>query len=187
VKEYLKQYFSTHLFYVVTIVLAIVFLRAWLQEHDARLLADLQVKASEAAVVNLEKQIEANNAAAKQQISDLRTLMQKTKTPAQAIAAIPSLSDLPINTRVGPTPGTAIVDVVPLFQELAQCKETAIELAACQADYKAETAIAAKKDEQIQALKKKPGFWKRIASTLKTAVIGAAAGEVIHVAIRGAL
>jgi hypothetical protein len=183
----LKQYLGTHVFYIVVIAIAILAGRAWLQEHDARLLAEDQIQRSEHQVEDLQKQIALNDAAAAKQISSLQLLRQQTKTPQQAIAAIPDLSTLPLNTRVGPTSGTAIVDVVPLFQELAHCKQDAVELASCQLDYKAEIAIAAQKDEQIAVLKKKPRFWKRLASTLKTALIGAGAAEVLHIAIRGAL
>jgi cytoskeletal protein RodZ len=183
----LKQYLGTHLFYIVVIAIALVFGRAWLQEHDARLLAEEQIKKSEQQVEDLQKQIASNDAAAAKQVASVRALQQKTKTPEQAIAAIPSLSDVPINTRIGPTPGTAIVDIMPLFEDLAHCKEDAVELQACQVDYKAETAIAAHKDEQIVALQKKPRFWKRVISSLKTAAIGAVAAELLHIAIRGAL
>jgi hypothetical protein len=183
----LKQYLGTHVFYIVVIAIAILLGRAWLQEHDARLLAEQQIKKSEQQVEDLQKQIATNDAAAAKQISSLQILQQQTKTPQQAIAAIPSLSKIPLNTRIGPTGGTVIVDAVPLFQELAHCKEDAVELAACQADYKAEVAIAAQKDEEIAALKKKPRFWKRVISTLKTALIGGAAAEVLHIAIKGAL
>jgi hypothetical protein len=186
-KDYLKQYLSTHVFYVVVIAVALLCGRAWLQEHDARVLAEQQIKQSEQQVEGLQKQIQVTDAAAQQQISTLRALTAKTKTPQQAIAAIPSLSDVPLNSRPGPTSSTVVVDAVPLFQELAQCKQDAVELNACQSDYKAEVAIAAQKDDEIKTLKKKPRFWKRLVSTLKTALIGGAAAEILHIALKGAL
>lgn len=183
----IKQFLGTHIFYIVLIAVGLLFWRSWLQEHDARLLAEEEIKKSEQQVEGLQKQIVTNDAAAAKQISSLHALRQQTKTPQQAIAAIPSVSSLPLNTREGPSLGTAIVDVVPLFQELTQCKEDAIDLQACRSNYQLQTDVVAQKDLQIAALKKKPRFWKRVLSTLKTAAIGAAAGEVLHVAIRGAL
>jgi hypothetical protein len=185
-KDYLKQYLSTHVFYIVVIAIAIVCGRAWLQEHDARVSAELQIKQSEQQVQGLQKQIQVNDAAAEQQVTSLRVLTAKTKTPQQAIAAIPALAEA-LNARAGPSSATVIVDAVPLFQELAQCKQDAVNLNACQADYKAEVKITAQKDDQITTLKKKPRFWKRVGSALKTALIGGAATEILHIALKGAL
>ena len=186
-KDYLKQYLSTHVFYMVLIAIAVLCARAWLQEHDARILAEQEIHKSEQQVAGLEKQIASNDSAAAKQVAGIQVLQRKTHTAEQAIAAIPDVSELPLNTRVGPSSGTVIVDAVPLFQELAHCKQDAIELAACQADYKTEVEIVAQKDAQIAALKKKPRFWKRVGSALKTAAIGAAATEALHIALRGAL
>lgn len=184
---YLKQYLGTHLFYIAVIAIALLCGRAWIGEHDARLLAEQQIKKSEQQVVDLQKQIATNDAAATKQLSILQTQQQQTKTPQQAIAAIPTLADIPLNARPGPTLGTTVVDIMPLFQELNECKQDAVKLNACQSDYKAEVAIVAQKDDQIKALTKKPRFWKRVASTLKTVLFGAAAAEVLHIAIKGAL
>jgi hypothetical protein len=184
---YLKQYLGTHLFYIVVIAIAILCGRAWLQEHDARVLAEQEIRKSEQQVEDLQKQIATNDAAATKQLSALQTQRQQTKTPQQAIAAIPTLSDVPLNARPGPTLGTTVVDIMPLFEELSECKQDAVKLNACQSDYKAEVAIAAQKDDQIKALTKKPRLWKRFVSTLKTAAIGGVVAEVIHIAIRGAL
>lgn len=186
-KDYLKQYLSTHVFYIVVIAIALPCARAWLAEHDARLLAEQEIRSSEQKVQDLQKQIASTDAAAAKQVATLELLERKTKTPAQALAAIPDVSELQLNTRVGPTGETAVVDVVPLFQDLAHCKQDSVELQACKDDYKAEVAIAGQKDEEISALKKKPRFWKRVASALKTAAIGAAAAELLHIALRGAL
>lgn len=183
----LKQYLGTHIFYVLLIGAGVIGVRAWIQEHDARLLAEQQIKQSELQIQDLQKTIATTDQAAQHQVATIQQLQQKTTTPAAAIAAIPTLSDIPLNVRSGPTLTTAIVDVQPLFQELAECKQDQVKLQACQADYKAETAIAAQKDDEVKTLKKKPRFWKRVGSTLKTALIGGAAAEVLHILIRGAL
>jgi hypothetical protein len=100
------------------------------------------------------------------------------KTPAQAIAAIPDVSSLPLNTRPA-ADGGVTVDAVPLFQELAQCKEDAVALASCkQVDAQKDQIISEQKTE-IVALKKKPSFWKRVKSTAKAVGIGIGIGALL--------
>src|SRR5438309_1118073 len=112
-----RHWVLSHLVWIVCVAVALILGHSYIAEHDARLLAEQQIKQSEQQVEDLQKTIAANDAAAAQQLSKLRVLQTKVTTPQQAIAAIPTLSDVPLNTRMGPTAGTAVVDVVPLFQE----------------------------------------------------------------------
>lgn len=166
---------KTHAFYIVVIALGLLGFHSWLSEHDARVKADAAVKQSEATVQSLENRIAAADAAAVVKVQAVVTQVKAIRTPEQAVAAIPALSDLPLNAR--PAVGlTTTVDAVPLSQELGQCRENEILLSACQADLTDEKAIVEQKDAQIVTLTKKPKLWKRILGTLKTFALGAAAG-----------
>lgn len=176
-------YLKTHVFYVALIAIMAVAGWTWLKEHDARLLADQQVKVSEAHIQTLQQQIESNQAAAQATITGLKKQAQAVKTPQQALIAIPDVSTLPINARPTEDPSRITVDVAPLFQELSQCKQDAVELNSCRANTKLMTEQLVEKDTEIKALKKKPGFWKRLGGTLKTGGVGV----IIGIAIKAAL
>lgn len=172
-------FLKTHLFYVILIVVGLLAFRGWLQEHDARLASDQTVKVAEAKVADLQQQIVAVNAAAAKQVQVVVKQIEAVKTPAQAITAIPTLSDLPLNSRPAVDSPTAVtVDAIPLAQELAECRVTKINLDACTANLGNETAIVTQKQLQIVALQK-PSFWKRVTGTLKTVGIGAAIGATL--------
>jgi hypothetical protein len=53
----LWDFIKTHLFYWILGAVALFAFHAWLQEHDARLLAETQVKQSEEVVTDLRSQI----------------------------------------------------------------------------------------------------------------------------------
>ena len=190
---YLKQYASTHLFYLIVIGISLLAFRSWQQEHDARLLAEQQIKSSDAAVKvseqqisSLEKQITANDQRSAQQIASLGKLIAAAKTPQQAAAEIPQVAtNLPSAVVVEPDQSIAFPkeDVLPLFQDLADGKVAAVKLAQCQTDYSAEQQIAAQKDSQLKqkdteiaALKKPKGFWRRFGGTVKQVGIGIGIG-----------
>lgn len=160
-------YLKTHLFYVIIIAIGLVAFRSWLQEHDARVLAEQTVKQSELKVSDLTTQIKLTSDAAASAQAALQKRVAEVRTPSQAIAAIPDVSTLPLNTRPAPgLPGGVIVDAVPLFQSLAQCKSDAIELTACRTNFSTQEKIIAEKDTQIKALTAKPRFWKRFGNNL---------------------
>lgn len=170
-------YLKTHIVYVVVIAIGLIAFHSWLSEHDARLAADQTVKVSEARVADLQQQIAAVNAAAQKQVQVIVKQIEAVKTPAQAIAAIPTLTSAPLNSRPAVDSPTAVtVEAIPLAQELASCKVDRINLTACTANLQTETAIVAQKDVEIVALKKKPGFWKRLLATVKTLGIGIGVG-----------
>lgn len=176
-------YLKTHVFYVAILLVLAVCGWTWLKEHDARLLADQQVKVSEARNESLQKQIDANQQLANATITELKRRASSVKTPQQALIAIPDVSALPINARTTDDPSRVTVDVVPLFQELSQCKQDAVELNSCKVTTRLMTEQLVEKDTEIKALKKKPGFWKRVGGTLKTGGVGV----IIGIAIKAAL
>jgi len=193
---YLKQYAGTHLFYLVIGGIALLAFHSWKEEHDARLLAEQQIKASDAAVkvsqdqiTTLQKQISVNDAKSAQQIAALSKLVTSVKTPAQAAAEIPQVApNLPSPVVVEPDNSIAFPkeDVLPLFQDLAEGKTCAVKLAQIQADYAAEQQIAAQKDVQLGArdkeiavLKHPRGFWHRLGSAMKQVGIGIGIGVAI--------
>lgn len=193
---YLKQYASTHLFYIVLIGISLVAFRSWMGEHDARLLAEQQakasdaiVKASEQKISDLKQEINDNDEKAARDIASLQKAIAAVKTPQQVVSELPNIApSLPAPAVVQPDQSIAFPkdDVLPLFQELAQGKTCAVQLAQCQANYAAEQKIADQKDAQldaknkeITALKKPKGFWKRLGSTLKQVGIGVAIGATL--------
>lgn len=182
------DYIKTHLFYVIVIVGLVFAGRVWLQEHDARVLAEQTVKADESKVKDLMTSIQATQADADAKSAQIAVLVAKVKTPAQAINAIPSVAALPLNSRPAiDSPTQVSVDAVPLFTELAQCKSDAAQLAACKIESADKDQVIAQKNDEVKVLKKKPNFLHRLGHDLKTALMGAAFGEVLHVALKGAL
>lgn len=154
---------------------------AFVQEHDARIKADVTVQAAQTQISDLQKQKDAADAAAQKQITALQKQAKTVKTPAQAVQAIPPLTDVPLNMRQAPgLPDAVTVDALPLFQQLNECKQDAVNLSACSTKLDLEQKIDADKDVQITALKKKPGFWTRVKDTAITVGIGVAAGYVLH-------
>jgi hypothetical protein len=157
----------------------------FMQAHDAQVIAEQQVKASEAQVKTLQQQIADNDARTQAQIATLQQLIKNVKTPVQVVAALPSVlpAPLPVQPTVNPDQSINLpaADVLPLFQDLAQCKQDSINLASCKADLSTTQAIVTEKQTEITALKKKPSFWKRVKHDLKVAAFGAAiAAIMIH-------
>jgi hypothetical protein len=147
-----------------------------LREHDARILADQHVKESAARVVDLENQVKGKDAEMSSKLAALKKIRDAVKTPAQALAEIPKLTDVPLNVRPLPdSPSEVAVQAVPLFQDLAQCKDTSIRLSACTAKLALQSQITGEEKGQVTALKNRGGsFWQRFGRGAK--VIGCAAG-----------
>ena len=152
--------------------------RLWLAEHDASLQADATVKAAQAQIDALKSQRTTIAKAAQLQVTVLQKQADAVKTAPEATAALqqdaevktalPSLAVLP------DSPGKVQVDALELFKGVNKCEQDSIQLGACVKELDIQTQIDTKKDEQITALKKKPGFWKRMGKAAK--VIGCAAG-----------
>lgn len=152
---------------------------SWLSEHDARLAAEQQEKVSEAAIKGLQSQIQDRDAQATKQVEVVVKTIHDVATPAQAISAIPTLSDVPLNARPAIDNTTQVsVDAIPLAQELATAKVCAIQLPVCQQDLKDTKSIVSQKDDEINTLKKPQGFWSRVKSTAKVLGIGIGLGII---------
>lgn len=177
---FIEKHFEALLVGFGALVLALATV-AFVQEHDARILAEQTVHQSQDRVAVLEKDKQDVQAAGDMQIAKLQKQAQTVKTPAQAIQAIPALSDVPLNARPVPGVPTAVtVDAVPLFNELNSCKQDAVNLNTCSLQLGDEQKIEAEKDIQITALKKKPGFFKRLEHEAEVLAIGVAIGYAAH-------
>lgn len=175
-----KAWLISHLVWIVGLAVALVLGHIALQEHDQRLIADQAIKVSEAKVSELQAQITATNAAAAQKVQTVVKIVHDAQTPAQVVQAVPQLTDVPLNTRVAiDNPTQVSVDAQPFINLLGQAKTDAINLAACQSNLTAETAIVAQKQSEIVALKKRPSFWKRVAGTAKAVGVGIGIGVIL--------
>jgi len=179
--NYLKTSATGHVLGIALAAFAVIAGHSWLAEHDSRMIAEQTVKTSQAAIDNLQKQQQAAVQAGQIQIAALQKQAATVKTPAQAIQAIPMLTDIPLNVRPAPgLPDSVTVSAVPLFEELNMCKQDAVNLGVCSTKLDLQTKIDGDKDTQITALKKKPAFWARVKTTLEVTAIGIAIGYAAH-------
>lgn len=174
-----KQFVLSHLVWVGIVATALVMGRSYLAERDARLLADAAVKTAQQNVKDLQSQIVAVNAAAAQKVQVVTKVVHDVQTTPQAIAAIPEVTSAPLNPQPAPNPAQVSVDALPLVQALAQCKIDAVQLQACEDTSQKKDEIIKQQDTEIVALKKKPGFWKRVTGTLKVVGVGIGIGVVL--------
>lgn len=178
---WIKAEARTHLFYIILIAVAVISFRVWLSEHDARLQAEATVKQADLNIKTLQQKISDTSTQAVKQVQVVTRIVHEAKTPQQAIAAIPQLTDVPLNARIAPSlPVSEIaVDVTPLMAVLGQCKEDSIQLGACQQDYSYCQQINREDDAKVVALTKKPKFFHRLGNTLKIVAIGVGIGIVL--------
>jgi len=177
---WLKAYAKTHIFYIVLIVAGVIFFRSWLQEHDARLTADNAVKQQEIVVADLKQQIVVANQQAAQKVQVITKVVHDVKTPSEAVAVIPQLTDVPLNARVSvDKPNQLSLDAIPLITILGQARVDKTNLAACQQVGALKDQQLTAKDVEIAALKKKPSFWKRVTGTAKAVGIGVGIGLLL--------
>lgn len=170
-----------HLYYLAGIILFLVMFilgfSRWIDNHDARIKTEVPIKESEQAILKLEDQIDALAKLVKTQKATIVTRVETVKTPAQAVAAIPSLSLNDLNPRALPAiPDAVAVNAVALTKELGSCAEDRLDLSACRKTIELKDAQSAAKDAEIVSLKKKPSFWKRFSSGAKKIGIGVAIG-----------
>ena len=176
-----KAWLLSHLIWIVGVAIALVGIHAWIGEHDARIASDAQIKISEATVASLQAQIVATNAAAAQKVQVITKIVHDVATPPEAIAAVPQLTDVPLNARLIPNnPVQISVDYLPLIDLLGQAKVDKTNLDACTVDLQNETAIVTAKQTEIVALKKKPSFWKRVGGVAKAVGVGIGIGMLLQ-------
>lgn len=205
-----RHWLLSHIPWVVLVVCAVIGFYSWRSEHDARIAAEAKVKADEQqvqvlqtnitqnnqAIAQLQEQMNVRDAAAAKQIATLTSLVSQVRTPQAVVAALPSVTTLPTPPTLDASNGLTFpaADVLPLFQQLAQGKQDAINLIACTADLKDEKTVDATdkatiadqvkqlalKDDEIKALKKKPSFWHRTLTVVKYVGIGIGIGLALH-------
>jgi hypothetical protein len=178
-----KTWLISHLVWVVAVAVALVIGHVALSEHDARVKAEASIKASEATVASLQQQIATTNAQAAQKVTVITKVVHDlgpAPTTGQIVAAIPQLTDAPLNARTIPGDPTNIsVAAFPLIQVLQQAATDHVNLGACQSDLKNETAISAQKDAQIAILKKKSPFLTRLKHGAELVGVGLALGLLL--------
>lgn len=160
------------------LILAVVLVSA-LREHDIRLQAEQTVKDSQRQVQDLKQQAADIQKAGNARIAAIQKRAASVKTPAQAIAAIPDVSKLPLGVHAIPNaPSEVAVKAVPLFNELSACRTTEVERDMCAAKLALEYKVEAEKDRQIDALKKAAGrgFWHRFGACAVRSGVGGASG-----------
>lgn len=163
---------ALHVFYGAIIIILGVMAHVWLQEHDARVVAEQTIKVSQQHEKDLEAQISTLSSVAESQKRVIQVQVAAVKTVPQAIAAIPTLSDLPLNARPIPSmPDDVAVNAVALTQELGACRQDRIDLGACQKTIVLKDEIHGEDQKQITALKEKPKFWKRVKGDLRNGSI----------------
>lgn len=188
----LKQHIEAALTAVIVLMLTLGVV-AYRQEHAARILAEQTVKTAQVQIDALQKQSAAAAQAGQVQITKLQAQAKAVKTPAQAITALeldpalrarPAFAALTPDGPPTPVPDAVTVEAVPLFAELNQCKQDAVNLGVCSTKLNIAEEVGTEKDTQIKALKKKKGFWARVKKdvidTTVTVGIGIALGYVAH-------
>lgn len=176
----LKTFITTHVFYVVLISVGLIAGHSWLAEHDARLQAASQLAASQEKIDDLTSQIANIQAVAAKQIAAVKASVVAVKTPAQAVIAIPTLTNVPLNVRQAPdNPVQVSVDAIPLTEVLGQCKQDAIALNACTQTVAAKDKIIGEQAKSIDALKKPRSFWSRTLTVMKSVGIGIGIGALL--------
>jgi hypothetical protein len=168
-----------HVIGFLLLVAVVIGFRSYMAEHDARLVADGQVKTAQATIETLKQQQNNVTKAAQVQVTVLQKEAAAVKTAPEAIASLPSVSAVPLEPEALPDePLKVAVDAVPLYQELNSCKQCTVNLDASTKKMDLQLQIDAEKDTEIAALKKKPSFWRRVGTTAKTVGIGVGIGAV---------
>jgi hypothetical protein len=153
------------------------------QEHEARITAEVTIKAQQSAISDLQKQMAVNDANTAQTIAALQKTLTQVKTPAQVIKVLPAV--LPTPLPVAPTVNAdssvtfPAADVMALFTDLSNCKIQAVTLVGAQNDLASDAKIIDAQKTEIAALKKRPRFWARVKSDAKKVGTGVAIGAII--------
>lgn len=179
----IKHFVLSHLIWIALAGASIVGFNSWKTEHDARLIADQQVKISQVQVQSLQQQIADRDKQAVATIAPVVKIIHDTVTVPQAVAALPQVLTAPLPTPIVPQSDNSVVipepDVIPLFDQVADDKICRVQLDTTTKDLTDTKAIVDQKDTQIKALTKKPSFWHRVGSTMKKVGIGVAIGLAI--------
>lgn len=170
---------------------------SYLQEAKARAALDAELKAENGQLADLNARMAASDKQAQATLAARQAAAAKVKTPAQAIAALPTVVGLPKpiilqgpETTVAMVPGDAILpkaDILPLFQKLENCKEHDILLGECQIDrqtLRTETDLLTKERDQAVSTVKGGTFWTRFKHNAKWVAVVAGTGFAAYEAGR---
>lgn len=173
-----KAWIVSHLVWIVAVVVALGVGNIALQQYKQTLAVNAQLTVSEANVKSLQQQIATTDAQAAQKVQTIVKIVHDAPpTPAGVVAAVPQLTDAPLNARVIPNdPVDVSVAAVPFLQFVAQAATDKVNLTACTSDLGNEKAIVTQKDVQIADLKKKPKFLKRVENAGKLIGVGVGIG-----------
>ncbi|HZP06752.1 MAG TPA: hypothetical protein VFB43_17770 [Terracidiphilus sp.] len=179
--EWLKANAGKHVEALVIAVALVFGGRLYLQEHDARMQADAQVKAAQTAIDSLQKQQTAVQTQAAKEVVVLQERAASVQTAPQAVqalqsdpqvkAVLPDLAALPDSPNVS-------VNSLDLFKGANQCEQCAVNLAAEQKQLDLQKQIDVQKDTEIAALRKKPSFLHRFLGAAKVVGCSAAGGAL---------
>jgi hypothetical protein len=172
-----------HIFYLVIILMLCFGGHEFIQEHDARMAAENQIKISQVTITDLQQQIVARDKQATAAQKVIVKVIHDVQTPAQAVSALPAVVTEPLPAPVtSNTSGDMIIpaaDVVQIFDQLGDDKLCRSELVTASADLADTQAIVVQQTTEIKALKKKPSFWKRVKHDAKLIGIGTAIGGLV--------
>jgi hypothetical protein len=140
---------------VLALILSILGVRTWLQEHDARIHAEETVQANQKIVAasdakekSLEAEITARDQAAASRESAMMDAVKNLKTTQQIVpyiqrevapnAPLPITINVPPATKDNPTPNATIsipqLDLPAFRDRLSKCDIDAIQVETCNAD-----------------------------------------------------
>lgn len=177
------QTWHIHAYYLGIILAAVLLGYSWIKEHDARLAADAAVKTAQVQIQTLQQQIADRDKQVQQTVAPIVKIIHDTVTVPQAIQQIPNVVVQPLKAPIVPAPNNAVLipepDVIPVFDQLADDKVCRPLLTAAQQDLVDQKNISNQKDDQIAALKKKPGFWHRVSTVAKQVGTGIGIGIVL--------
>jgi hypothetical protein len=153
------------------------------QEHEARVTAEVTIKAQQSAIASIQKQMLVNDAATAHTISTLQKALTQIKTPAQVISVLPQILPAPLPAPPVVNADNSVTfpaaDVMALFTDLSNCKIQAVTLVGTQNDLASDAKIIDAQKTEIAALKVKPRFWARVKSDAKKVGTGVAIGAII--------
>lgn len=178
-----KAWILSHLIWVVAVAVALVIGHIALDQHDQRMAADATIKVSQANIAALQKQVSDRDAQLAQKVTVITKVVHDlgpAPTTGQIVAAIPQLTDAPLNARVIAGDNVNIsVAAFPLIQVLQQAAIDHATNLTCQGDLTSQKAISAQKDLEIAALKKKPSFISRVKHVAEAVGAGIAIGLIL--------
>ena len=163
-----KVWLMSHLVWVVAVLVAYVGFTNWKFEHDNAAAKNAQVQIAQATIAQLNAQIAATDKATAAKVITITKIVHDSRTPPQVVAAIPTLTNIPLNARTIPgDPVDVAVAAIPLIDLVGQFSVAQTNLTACQTDLGNEKAIASQQADEIKVLKKKPPLGKRLTHALK--------------------